>query len=117
MFGKVYDKLVEGWRHQELDREQSLGDFTTTYRVIPISALAVVIGIAGAYITWLLLQLIGLFTNVFYYGQWSTAMVSPAENHLGAWAGTDPRCRIDGDRVDGALRLGSNSRAWNSGSD
>jgi CIC family chloride channel protein len=30
-----------------------------------------------------LLQLIGLFTNLFYYQRWSTTFVSPAGNHLG----------------------------------
>jgi H+/Cl- antiporter ClcA len=33
-----------------------------------------------------LLRLIGLFTNLFYFGRWSTAMVSPAANHLGYYA-------------------------------
>ncbi len=63
-----------------------LGDFTTTARVIPISLLAIGIGILSTFVAWLLLRLIGFFTNVFYYGRASTAMVSPADNHLGWWA-------------------------------
>ena len=63
-----------------------LGDFTVTRRVIPISALAVVIGVACAYVALVLLRLIGLFTNLFYYQRWSFAFVSPAHHHLGYWA-------------------------------
>jgi len=71
------NREIEG-RHQ-----QELGDFTTTLRVLPISALAIVIGVLCAYVALALLRLIGLFTNVFYYGQWSTKLISPAGNHLG----------------------------------
>src|SRR6516162_337438 len=65
-------------RHQE-----ELGDFTTTLRVLPISALAIGIGVLCAYVALALLRLIGLFTNIFYYGQWSSKLISPAGNHLG----------------------------------
>jgi len=61
---------------------QELGDFTTTARVIPISLLAVGIGILSTLVAWLLLRLIGFFTNVFYYGRGGTSLVSPAGNHL-----------------------------------
>jgi len=60
-----------------------LGDFSTTLRVLPISALAIVIGVICAFVALALLRLIGLFTNIFYYGHWGTALVSPAGNHLG----------------------------------
>ena len=68
------------------DHSQELGDFTTTTRVIPITVLAIGIGLVSTFIAWLLLRLIGFFTNVFYYGRLSAAMVSPAANHLGWWA-------------------------------
>jgi chloride channel protein, CIC family len=60
-----------------------LGDFTCTPRVIPISALAIFIGFVSAFVALALLRLIGLFTNLFFFGRWSTALVSPAGNHLG----------------------------------
>src|ERR1700681_233054 len=63
-----------------------LGDFTTTWRVVPISLLATVIGVVCAFVALALLRLIGLFTNLFYFGRWSTAMVSPAGNHLGVYS-------------------------------
>ena len=60
-----------------------LGDFTVTPRTIPIALLAMVIGAMSAYVALGLLKLIGLFTNLFFYGRWSSALVSPAGNHLG----------------------------------
>jgi H+/Cl- antiporter ClcA/CBS domain-containing protein len=63
-----------------------LGDFTATARVIPISLLAIGIGFLSTLVAWALLRLIGFFTNVFYYGRASTALVSPADNHLGWFA-------------------------------
>ncbi len=65
---------------------EELGDFTTTVRVIPISAMAILIGALGAFVAWFLLRLIGLFTNIFYYQRISTAFVSPAGNHLGIYS-------------------------------
>jgi hypothetical protein len=59
-------------------RNEELGDFTTTWRVLPISLLAIVIGVLCAYVALALLRLIGLFTNLFYFGRWSTAMSCPS---------------------------------------
>jgi H+/Cl- antiporter ClcA/CBS domain-containing protein len=67
-------------------RPQELGDFTTDWRVLPISGLAILIGLMSSVVAWALLRLIGLFTNLFYYQRWSTALVSPAGNSLGPWA-------------------------------
>ena len=86
------DNLQQGIssHHQEKkkakSRNEELGDFSTTLRVLPISALAVGIGAMCAFVALALLRLIGLFTNLFYYGHWSSALVSPAGNHLG-WYG------------------------------
>ncbi len=95
-------KLRDAWQRQELEREQSLGDFTTTYRVVPLSFLAVAIGCIATCVAWALLKLIAFFTNVFYYGRLSTAMNSPANNHLGVWAVLIP--------VAGALIIGLMAR-------
>ncbi|HKW61187.1 MAG TPA: chloride channel protein [Candidatus Acidoferrum sp.] len=73
--------------HQESkstnSRHEELGDFSTTLRVLPISALAVLIGVMCAFVALALLRLIGLFTNLLYYGHWGSSLVSPAGNHLG----------------------------------
>src|SRR5580693_3909897 len=73
------------WRTMS-KKSHSLGDFTTTTRVIPISLLAIGIGILSTLVAWLLLRLIAFFTNVFYYGRASTVLSSPAGNHLGWFA-------------------------------
>jgi chloride channel protein, CIC family len=65
---------------------EELGDFTTTARVIPISLMAIVIGVISSYVAWFLLKLIGFFTNLFYYHHISTSFSSPAANQLGVWA-------------------------------
>jgi hypothetical protein len=48
-----------------------LGDFTTTTRLLPISAVAVGIGVVAAFVALALLRLIGFFTNLFYFRRWS----------------------------------------------
>jgi len=63
-----------------------LGDFSTSIRVIPISLLAIIIGVFSTFVALALLRLIGLFTNLFYFQRWSTTLVSPSSNHLGIYA-------------------------------
>ncbi|HWF04869.1 MAG TPA: chloride channel protein [Candidatus Angelobacter sp.] len=63
----------------------TLGDFTTTWRVLPITALAIVIGVISAYVAVALLKLINFFTNVFFFHTLSTASSHPADAHLGLW--------------------------------
>ena len=63
-----------------------LSDFTTSLRVLPLSLLAIAIGLLSTGVAWFLLKLIGLFTNLFYYGRLNTALSSPAGNHLGVFA-------------------------------
>ncbi len=62
-----------------------LGDFTASRRLIYISALAVGIGLVSAFVALALLRLIGFFTNLFFFGRISSALVSPAGNHLGVF--------------------------------
>jgi H+/Cl- antiporter ClcA len=80
----------------------TLGDFTITPRVLWISALAIPIGLISSVVALALLRLIGLFTNLFFYGRWSTALASPAGNHLGIWVVLVP--------VAGALIIGLMAR-------
>jgi len=84
------------------DRNEELGDFTTTWRVVPISLLATGIGVVCAFVALALLRLIGLFTNLSYFGRWSTAMVSPVGNHLGVYSVFVP--------IAGALIIGVMAR-------
>jgi H+/Cl- antiporter ClcA len=81
---------------------ERLGDFTATFRLLPISALALGIGALAAVVALALLRLIGLFTNLFYFGRWSTALVSPSGNHLGWFSVFVP--------IGGALIIGFMAR-------
>jgi CIC family chloride channel protein len=83
-------------------RHEVLGDFTTTVRVLPISLLAMGIGVLCAFVALVLLRLIGLFTNLFYFGRWSTALVSPAGSALGLYSVLVP--------IGGALIIGVMAR-------
>lgn len=71
---------VKAVQHDPLDH---LGDFTTTTRVLPIGALAIVIGVFAAYVAAGLLKLINFFANLFFYQRLSFAFASPAGHHLG----------------------------------
>src|ERR1700684_426861 len=81
---------------------ERLGDSTTAVRVLPISGLALAIGGLAAVVALALLRLIGLFTNLFYFGRWSTALVSPSGNHLGYFSVLVP--------IAGALIIGFMAR-------
>src|SRR5215472_17220291 len=79
-------------QRQKTDQQQrrpsleELGDFTTDPHVIPISLIAIAIGFISTGVAWLLLKLIGLFTNIAYYHRFDTTFVSPAQNQLGVYA-------------------------------
>ena len=51
-----------------------LGDFTTSPRVLFISAIAILVGTAGVISGVILLDLIRLVTNLAYFGDVSTAV-------------------------------------------
>ncbi|HEY6412170.1 MAG TPA: chloride channel protein, partial [Edaphobacter sp.] len=61
----------------------TLRDYSATNRMLVISGLAAVLGGAGAVLAWMLLGLIRLATNVFYFHRLSFANVSPADSTLG----------------------------------
>jgi H+/Cl- antiporter ClcA/CBS domain-containing protein len=79
-----------------------LGDFTTSFRVLPIAGLAVAIGVFAAFVAAALLALIAFFTNLFFFQRLSTAAVSPVGHHLGPWVIVVP--------VVGALIIGLMAR-------
>ena len=63
--------------------ERELGDFTTTPSILRIVPLAILIGVLGAGISLALLDMIGFFTNLFYFQRLSVHLVSPYGNTLG----------------------------------
>jgi len=54
-------------------------------RTVIISAISLLLGIAGGLIAQGLTRLIGLITNITFYGKFSATFSSPANNHLGIY--------------------------------
>jgi H+/Cl- antiporter ClcA len=54
-------------------------------RVLWITVLAMALGAAVAFVAQALTGLIGLITNLAFYGRWDFSFASPAGNHLGLW--------------------------------
>ncbi len=77
--------LGADYRSQDTS-ERALGDFTTTPAILRLVPLAVAVGALGAGISLALLDMIGFFTNLFYYQRLSVHLVSPNANTLGAIA-------------------------------
>jgi chloride channel protein, CIC family len=55
------------------------------YRLGLISLLAALIGTLAGIVAYLLYDLIGLFTNLAYYHEWSFHFRSPENSHIGLW--------------------------------
>ncbi|MBZ5577842.1 MAG: chloride channel protein [Acidobacteriia bacterium] len=86
MFQQPNDDDTQKNAHRQASAgAEKLGDFTATPRMLMISTLAIGIGVVTTYIAFALLRLIGIFTNLFFFQRWGTALVSPAANQLGAW--------------------------------
>ena len=62
-----------------------LGDYTITPRALLVMALAVPVGIVAAGAAWVLVKLIGLVTNLVFFGSLGTALVSPGSQPHPAW--------------------------------
>jgi CIC family chloride channel protein len=54
-------------------------------RVVLICALAIGLALVTGFVAQLLVSIIGVVTNVAFYGRLSTKFVSPAGHHLGWW--------------------------------
>src|SRR5207302_5066878 len=72
------------------DRDQQAGAMalqptTPGYRLGFVSLAAAVIGFIAGLIAFILYNLIGLFTNVAFYHEWSFHFRSPEANQLGPW--------------------------------
>ena len=68
---------------QDVAEDSLLRDYSADSRMVMMSALAVIAGAAGAALSWILLRLIFLATNAFYYHRWSIAFADPGDNTLG----------------------------------
>ncbi len=80
----------------------SLSDFTTDLRVLPLSGMAVIIGAMSAVVAYILVWLIAVITNISFFHTFSSAHTTPQDAHLGAW--------VIGVPVVGALIIGLMAR-------
>ncbi len=61
-----------------------LGDYSADSRMLLVSVIASVIGGLSAVLAWVLIRLIGLATNLFYFHRWSFLEVDPGD-HPRSW--------------------------------
>ena len=54
------------------------------FRIVLVSFLAAAIGLVAGLVAYALYKLIGLFTNVFFFHEWSATFRSVGSHHLGA---------------------------------
>jgi len=65
--------------------ERALADFTITREALRLVGLALVVGGLSAGVALVLLDLIGLFTHLAYYGDAKASLVQPSLRRWGAW--------------------------------
>jgi CIC family chloride channel protein len=68
---------IDGGGHPEL------ADHSADWRMVMLAIMAILVGTGGALGAWLLLQLIALATNLFWFGRLSNAHASIADAHIG----------------------------------
>ncbi|WDL97561.1 chloride channel protein [Alicyclobacillus sp. ALC3] len=83
-------------------RLRKTGDFTTSTQILRLSAAALLIGAACAFIAIVLLKMIYFFTNLSFYHRLSFAYITPTHNHLHTWVIIPP--------IVGALLIGLMAR-------
>jgi chloride channel protein, CIC family len=82
-----------------------LRDFTVDSRVWLLSAVALIIGVGATFLALVLLKLIAVATNLFYYHRLSAISVTPAGSPFGLWMAIVPV--VGGLLVGGMARFGS----------
>ena len=56
-----------------------------TFRMALVSFLSAAIGLLAGLVAYALYNLIGLFTNLFFFHRWSAGLASVRSHHLGPW--------------------------------
>ncbi len=65
--------------------DDRLSDFTRDGRVVPLAAMAVIVGALGTVAARALAALIALATNLAFHGRWSVSDATPGGSPLGLW--------------------------------
>ena len=60
------------------------------FRIVLVSFLAAAIGLMAGVVAYALYNLIGLFTNIFFYHRFAVDFTSARLNHLGLWVIVTP---------------------------
>lgn len=68
-----------------LPNQDRLADFTRDRRILFVSALAAIIGVLSTLTAYVLVNLIGLISNLVFYQKTVTTLIPPIHHHLGAW--------------------------------
>ena len=66
-----------------IPKPKRLADHSADWRMIMLAGAAVVVGTGAAFGAWVLLKLIAIATNLFWFGRISTASVEIANAHVG----------------------------------
>jgi chloride channel protein, CIC family len=80
------DAIVQPDARAAASPERALGDYTTTRVVLWLGAVAIVVGVAVAFLALGLLDLIGLITHLAYTGTIATSVTQPDISLLGGWS-------------------------------
>ncbi|HZU79079.1 MAG TPA: chloride channel protein [Acidimicrobiales bacterium] len=80
------DSVVGEDERSPRSAERVLGDFTLDRQVLRLVPLALVVGALSAVVALGLLDLIGLFTHLAYYGNAGDSLVAPSLHRLGAYS-------------------------------
>jgi CIC family chloride channel protein len=67
-----------------------LGDYSADWRMAMLAVAALVVGSGGALGAWVLVKLIAVATNLFWFGRLSAAASEISDNHLGPWVAAIP---------------------------
>jgi hypothetical protein len=71
------DDTADTWSRTPADRAaRRLGDFALRPRALLIAALSLAVGALSAVVALALLRLIGLITNLVFYGRFATGVVA-----------------------------------------
>jgi chloride channel protein, CIC family len=84
------EKDVKAARLAVLPTGESVITPPAQFRMLLISLLAAAIGLIAGVVAFVLYNLIGLFTNIFFFHHFSTAFSSARLNHLGLWVIVTP---------------------------
>ena len=96
------DGRIEIARGADRPRRRALGDFSADWRVLTLAGMAVITGSAASATARVLLALIGLVTNLVWYGRLDASLTSLAGATPGPWMIAIP--------VAGALIVGAMAR-------